>query len=134
MSKQGGDLYHIRVADTSSNVTNGRVEFELSDGTFAELSSTTDVKDGEWHHIVGLRSGSTGRLYINGVEEDTNTVTTGEINPSASFEIGRHSGGTEYFSGQLDDIRVYKYALTAEQVQILYGSGTVRYGPETGSP
>ncbi|KKQ66701.1 MAG: hypothetical protein US86_C0004G0019 [Candidatus Daviesbacteria bacterium GW2011_GWA2_38_24] len=37
-------------------------------------------------------------------------------------------------NGQIDDARVYNYALTASQVKLLMNEGAVRFGPSTGSP
>ncbi|EKD86014.1 MAG: hypothetical protein ACD_37C00528G0001, partial [uncultured bacterium] len=43
-------------------------------------------------------------------------------------------GGSRY-SGQLDDAKIYNYALTKQQIQQVYNQGgAVRYGPATGSP
>lgn len=41
---------------------------------------------------------------------------------------------TTLCQGQLDDVRVYNYALTATQVKLLMNEGAVRFGPSTGAP
>ena len=38
------------------------------------------------------------------------------------------------FNGQIDDVRVYNYALTAAQVKNEYNQGAVSFGPSTGAP
>lgn len=35
---------------------------------------------------------------------------------------------------QIDDARVYNYALTASQARNVYNNGSVNYGPNTGAP
>jgi len=49
-------------------------------------------------------------------------------------------GHTKYinkltFSGQIDDVRIYNYALTKQQIQQVFNQGSaVRFGPQTGTP
>jgi hypothetical protein len=39
------------------------------------------------------------------------------------------------FKGQIDDVRIYNYALTPDQIKTLYnGGGALRFGPITGTP
>lgn len=38
------------------------------------------------------------------------------------------------FSGQIDDARVYNYALTPVQVKTLYNGGAINYTPTSGAP
>lgn len=38
------------------------------------------------------------------------------------------------FNSQLDDVRVYNYALTPVQIKTLYNNGAVYFGPVSGQP
>lgn len=38
------------------------------------------------------------------------------------------------FNGQIDDVRIYNYALTAAQVKDIYNNGAIFFGPSTGAP
>lgn len=49
-------------------------------------------------------------LYINGSQTATASGDT------ANTQFGNYSGGTNYFTGYLDDMRMYPYALTASQI------------------
>jgi hypothetical protein len=45
------------------------------------------------------------------------------------------AGASNWFNGQIDDVRIYNYALTATQIKTLYNeNAAVRFGPLTGSP
>ena len=86
-----------------------------------------DFLDGNWHHVAGTYDGTTKIVYCDGVELGRTTIqaiggtngviesTTGRIMINAIRDqdepptgyMGRHS---------LDDIRVYKRALTPEEV------------------
>ncbi|MFH1290905.1 MAG: LamG domain-containing protein, partial [Nanoarchaeota archaeon] len=58
-----GDRYFIRVADSSSNVLAGRVEFETGDG---DVGGWKYVADNKWHHVAGVRDGNTLKVYVDG--------------------------------------------------------------------
>ncbi len=92
------------------------------------LMGTTLCNDGEWHHgalVVAeganLRVPAT-RLYLDGVEE---AVTSGSntafnLTAGADVSIGRRAdNNTRYWLGELDEVRIYDRALTAEEVKAL---------------
>lgn len=37
-------------------------------------------------------------------------------------------------NGQIDDVKIFNYALTSTQVKLEYNQGAVRFGPSTGAP
>lgn len=88
------------------------------------------LSSGQWYHIVGTYSGTeatTGlKIYINGVQSDTNDVTagsyTGMSDTASPLTVGS-AVGAEYLNGRVDDTRIYQRALTDTEVAILYSSG-----------
>lgn len=101
--------------------------------------STTSIScpaptNSQWHHVFGTQTGTTATLYIDGVRCATGTVTA-IPNGTGLIDIGRHSAGSYFFNGQIDDVRIYNYALTPYQVRTLYNdSSAVRWAPITGTP
>jgi len=72
-----------------------------------------------WHHIVMLRRNGVTQYYVDGIQNQTwNKYTQTPILPSA-FTIGS-STGIRFFSGGIDDVRIYNRALSASEVQRLY--------------
>jgi hypothetical protein len=77
-----------------------------------------------WQHVAATFDGDTARLFINTIQV-TAYAFKGSIVPSTSFPacIGRLSetgvGASRYFSGQIDEVRVWNRAQT--QAQILAG-------------
>ena len=80
-----------------------------------------------WHHFVFTYDGSNSREYLDGILTSTSS-------PSISGNIARASGvhvrigfsdaaNTTFFSGSLDDIRIYKRTLTAAEVKAIYYTG-----------
>ena len=86
-------------------------------GESGSVLSTAPVNDGAWHHIGLSRDAATGvvKVYVDGVLNVTGTLETG--NKTSAFRlIGALSDvmsdgitfiGGNYFSGQLDDVRIY---------------------------
>jgi hypothetical protein len=80
-----------------------------------------------WHHVaVVLPAGSpyTGRLYIDGAQAGTNTAMTvrpGDLGPTANNFLGKSQFTADpYFSGAIDDLRVYRRALAASEITALF--------------
>jgi len=79
------------------------------------------VDDGQWHHLTGVYDGTRVCLYVDGVL-DASVEGTGNINSNNDYVlIGANAGDQwRYWHGLIDDVRVYSYALSAEQIKELY--------------
>jgi hypothetical protein len=63
---------------------------------------------------------STTRIYLDGVEQDSGTVSGYSSNSTAGeWEIGREFHDFYYMNGLVDDVRVYDRALSASEVDLL---------------
>jgi len=87
-----------------------------------ELRSSTQITDGQWHH-VGLVWDLFGTriLYVDGIEVAKDTMQEGTFGfgEDGGIHIGfqasiLHRPG--YWSGLIDDVRIYDRALTPEQI------------------
>jgi hypothetical protein len=78
--------------------------------------------NGNWHHIVATKSATLQTLYYDNASVDTTADTTSST-VNDSFEIGRLFNGSEYFSGIIDEVRVYNRALSATEVTKNYKHG-----------
>lgn len=92
----------------------------------------TPVNDGKWHHLVAIRDSQGGvALYLDGRRERIgrtgfggNVDPTGKDNVTTTdpLVIGKHGSIDEsYFTGELDEIRIYDRALDESEVKRLYG-------------
>lgn len=103
------------------------VNFEISDGTDTyEADSTTAFTATGWHHFVAVWDDSNGAyVYIDGGLNGSTTSSTssiGDISNANAFRIGAESDAGVPFDGKLDDIRIYGYALSADQVKKVYNT------------
>ncbi|MBI4493698.1 MAG: LamG domain-containing protein, partial [Chloroflexi bacterium] len=87
------------------------------------------VTDGKPHHLVGVRDVAADqvRLYVDGKLVDTKTDTTvGSITsvPTETW-IGKRypCDFTDAFSGRIDEVALYRRALSAERIRAHYAAG-----------
>ena len=90
----------------------GYIEVQMSDdgGTGKQLNSTTDVSDGNWHHIALVRLGTRFDIYVDGTSEDTETSSLTILNKSTTYAIGADSNGNNNYTGHLDEFRISNVA------------------------
>jgi hypothetical protein len=103
----------------------GTIGFELFNGTAAVGPvSTTSINDGKWHQVVATRHLRTISLYIDGNLEATATsATTVNVTNDARMRAGVSScdgiDGTHPFTGELDELMIFRTAFTQQQIQAL---------------
>jgi len=69
------------------------------------------LNDNAWHHISFTWDGSHKRMYLDFVELGSGLATSQgtNVNTKTTFCVGK-TCGSEYFTGQMKGIRIYKYA------------------------
>ncbi len=89
----------------------------MLDGS-AVITSTDLVVDGVWTHVSATTNSDSTTLYINGVKQDGALSNGGVSADISNFTIGKQSGvDTNYFKGEIDEVRVFNVALTQEEQQ-----------------
>jgi hypothetical protein len=103
--------------------SNGTVNFFVY-GTSAyqfDITTTAAINDGQWRHITALRSGTSGKIYIDGVEAASGSGTV-QVLQSRAVSIGYdHRDLNKRFDGGIDDVRIYERALSAAEIDSLHG-------------
>jgi hypothetical protein len=108
-----------------SLTASGTVNFMVygSGGYQFNFATTQTVNDGAWHHVTAVRSGANGYIYIDGVQAATASGTIQSLNSSLAVGIGadiRDNNG--FFNGQIDEVLLYRRALSAADVLALFQS------------
>jgi hypothetical protein len=95
--------------------------FETSSGADQYVTSVNTYNDGQWHYAVVTNDGSTVRLYIDG--QQVGTKSTAGASPETSgtkpVRVGANSRvtpPTNFFTGEVDEVRLWNNGLTAQQV------------------
>ncbi|HXH79950.1 LamG-like jellyroll fold domain-containing protein [Nocardioides sp.] len=86
-----------------------------------------DVTPGAWNHVVFTRQGATGTLYLNGqqiAQRNNLTITMSDVGPTTNNWLGRNGFPDPAYDGLMDDVRLYRSALTAQDVAAMYADGT----------
>jgi hypothetical protein len=111
-----GTSYEFGI-DASGNVYFDGVGSEQNDGAGR-------VTAGAWNHIAVTNDDTTVTYYVNGVQTGTDSAGVDADNATAMY-IGYD--GTNYFDGQIDDVQIFNYPLTSEQMKTLYNGGAVNF-------
>jgi hypothetical protein len=90
--------------------------------------------DGTWQHVVGVYddTGGTVHIYVNGQEEGSGAVRGSGLRVSSdvvtigSKHLGNDPNFDANFNGNIDEVAVYPYALSAGDVSAHYSAA---YGP-----
>ncbi|HSG44004.1 MAG TPA: LamG-like jellyroll fold domain-containing protein [Anaerolineales bacterium] len=98
----------------------GNIIAERYDGSNKPiLSSTKGFNDGLFHHVAFVKEGATLTLYIDGEFDVKGSDTTKSLttNNSALY-LGRSGGETpRWFTGEMDEVRVWKRARSQQEIQ-----------------
>lgn len=102
----------------------GKIALVLRNGDEVQtLCSTSAMNKSSWRHLVVTMSATEVKMYLNGEEiastEDI-TLRPADLNPGLCY-IGRSQDPiAPGYYGYMDDFRVYNYALSADEVAVLY--------------
>ena len=99
------------VAYKSATITNGF-------GAFNQRITNT------WLHFVWVMTPATQQVFVNGLQVANLSLQANDVGyHNTNFIIGGgdfYSTNTGYFAGATDDVRIYKRALSTNEVSLLY--------------
>ena len=90
--------------------------YNAKTGSWVELNIDISAGNGVWHHVAGTYDGDKMRLYIDGIlmgERDADIALNYDY--TKTIWIG-YAWGANWFSGVIDEVRIYSRALSAEEI------------------
>jgi RHS repeat-associated protein len=82
-----------------------------------ELKAGTQLPANQWSHLTATYDGITLRLYVNGTQVGSQTITDYVMPSSEPLSFGSNASWPgEAFQGRIDEVRIYRRALTAAQI------------------
>jgi hypothetical protein len=126
----GTNTYIYSWGSLSANSDNALVYFYNSGSPYVRASNYSNDLDSpagsitadSWNHVVVTYSGSTRTIYINGKSVATDNPTTLTV-VSSNLYIGSTPTPSNYFKDSIDELKIYDYALTADEAQVEYNRG-----------
>jgi large repetitive protein len=101
--------------------SDGSLNFGVWNGEEDLVSAppSLNLADGSWHHVVATQDSSGMKLYVDGNLVGSNDVTTSQ-SYTGYWHVGGDSGWSDDgndFTGSIDEVAIYPYALSAAQVE-----------------
>ena len=102
--------------------TGEKPSFEIESGaTTYAVESSGAISLNSWTHLAGVREGTNTKIYMNGVLVGTQAIGTVAVNEVASRKvtIGISDGLVDsgfHAAFSVDDVRIYNYSRTADQI------------------
>jgi len=105
----------------------------IEDGsTEVRVNGSIDYDDGQWHHaMVSVDRSDYMKLYIDGNFIDQSDASSiGDLNNSIHFVLSRYryNQNQSEWDGQIDEVKIFNYALTASQIKTEYNLGAAHLG------
>ena len=126
MYKLGGGNYQGFHLIVHNNVARGGIGDD-EDTTTIYVYGTTVVNDDEWHHIAFVADRDVnGTVYVDGSYDNALSITdvNGSVNCNDTLKIGKCYTGDTVFTGLMDDVRLWDYALSKADIEYLANEST----------
>ena len=96
----------------------GKAHFRISYSPTYDTKGSTDLRDGQWHHVVGTFDGTTLYIYVDGILENSEAPVDAAIETEGitAVGIGATVAQTDEFTGQIALTRIYNKGFTAADV------------------
>ncbi len=107
----------------------GELKFHHGDGagenTLESEEADMDGKIGRWIHVAVVRDADSSKItyYLNGTFLSSAGYTTTPISSSGPVYIGSRLGGSFFFNGSIDGVKIYNRSLSADQIYQSYIEG-----------
>jgi hypothetical protein len=106
-------------AETGLRLDNGSYAIYSMNATTHTASFPIPLDDvANWIHLAGTYDGTMWRLYRNGRQVADTVDSTGAVSVNGNWGIaGTGACDARFFQGNIDDLRLYKRGLTADEIR-----------------
>ena len=116
----GNDTSHYLFLTPNSG--SGTLRFAINNGGGEQFIETSGMPVSQWRHVAVTLSGSSAKLYVNGVlatSSSTFTIAPSNFNPNLNYLGKSQFPADPLFRGRLDEVLITDSALTATQIAAL---------------
>jgi bacillopeptidase F (M6 metalloprotease family) len=98
---------------------------EILTTAYNTAAGTAALPLNAWSHIASTYDGKNQRFFLNGTQVKVTTITGSLPNTANPLRIGGNAIWGEYFSGLIDEVRVYNRALSESELKVDMGAAVV---------
>ncbi len=95
----------------------GQIYDSSHEYTVSSAASGVFAQTGIWQLVTMTYDQTNLKLYVNGILVNTLPLSASINHNTSPLTIGSNNAGIYYFSGSIDEVRLYNYALSASDVQ-----------------
>jgi hypothetical protein len=95
----------------------GQLQVAFKNYKISGLETPIDsVEPDQWHHIAFVFTRSSIAAYVDGVPRELSNSGSINYGGDKNLKIGIRGDGQQAYNGKLDEVRIYNYPLTPEQI------------------
>ena len=118
----GGGASQQRIASKGSCygmwIEGGKLRAFVEAGSRLDRTTTASIPTGTWTHVALTYDGANMRVYVNG-KLDLTEAGTGTVANNGQTLFLSSSTSTKFFDGIIDDVRIYDYALSQDELDFI---------------
>jgi len=124
LHRNSGSTRYILLEIDSSKA---RLLMWKSSANYSIATGTSNINDGEWHHIVVTRNSSvaTVYIYVDGILEGSGTDNALDAPEDSNWYLASQTGGDKFMNGSISSFKLFNIALTAGEVKQHYSGVSV---------
>ncbi len=103
-------------------------KFSVYTGSWTQAIGTTALNDNTWHHVVGVFNTTNILIYVDGLQEGINTLSSLPSLANGLYIGKRGVTDSLYFNGSIDEVAIFNRSLSAAEVSQLYAMGAAKLG------
>jgi chitodextrinase len=114
MKEQAGSMVYDLYANRNTGVSSAEAYIT---GKSRQVNGSTGIPLNAWTHLAVTYDGTDLRLYMNGTQAGVTNFPGAITTSNGVLRIGGNATWGEYFSGLIDEARIYNRALTPTEIQ-----------------
>ena len=120
-----GSYCEIALNSDGTQAATGKVAFVINDGSGVRsvVSPSSNMNNGAWRHVVGVRAGTYIHLYVDGVRVASTSIGNYGLLAPGVPRVMRNGTGDRYLTGFVDEVGFFGSAITPKQVGTFFASG-----------
>jgi Concanavalin A-like lectin/glucanases superfamily/HYR domain/Domain of unknown function DUF11/Leucine rich repeat/Secretion system C-terminal sorting domain len=114
----GNSTQRLEIGECSGKLTVFRNTTTAPNGLY-EISNANTLRNGAWHHVAAVKKSDSLYVYYDGIKVLSISGVSSINSVPRSLVIGSWLRNIENWHGEMDEVRIWNYAASANQIQTL---------------